>query len=572
MNLITHTLDQHFRAAIQQAFDLESDPLIVPSQNPQFGDYQSNAAMGLAKKVTEKTGEKTNPRAIAEKIKAHLKLDGVATEISIAGPGFINVRLDPTWLASLANQLLADARLGMPLASKPDTVVVDYPSHNVAKEMHIGHLKPSVIGDCLARVMEFAGHKVERLNHWGDWGTSLGMLLAYLKLADNSADAALSDIEKLYRAAKAKTDADPAFAEEGRQCVVRLQSYAPEEMARWEKIMEISRLHADEMFSLMGLTVNRSHERGESFYNNQLASTVKLLKDKGIAVDSEGAVIVWVPGYEAPLMVQKSDGAFGYATTDLASVLYRVTDLHATRLVYLTDDRQKQHFAQVFYTAEKAGWLDGVAHEHAYFGTICGSDGKPIKTKSGESVKLKDVLLEAIDRGAQVVASKSPDMPADQQRAIALAVGIGSVKYFDLLHDRTTNYVFDWESMLALQGNTAPYLQYAHARVCSIFRTGNVARGTCKVTELNHSAEGALVKQLLRFTEAVASVARELKPHLLCAYLFDLSGKFSSFYTECPVLKSDEPSRSSRLALCDLTARTIQKGLNLLGIEAPEQM
>lgn len=574
---IWQQLDSHFRAAINAAFGFDdADPAIAPSANPQFGDYQSNCAMALAKRVAESTGAKTNPRAVAEQIKAKLQLGEIASEVSIAGPGFINVKLAPAWLAGQCATMLADARLGVPVAARRDTVVVDYPSINAAKEMHIGHLRPSTIGDSLSRALEFLGHTIIRQNHLGDWGTAFGMLLTYLKENAKSGDAPISDIEQCYKAAKIRFDESEEFKAESRQAVVRLQAGAPEEMARWQQILELSRKHMDEMFALLGIKVTRADERGESFYNPKLAETVDELVKLGVAEESDGAIVVWVKGFEAPLIIRKSDGGFGYATTDLAAVRFRTRELRATRVIVGTDMRQKQHFEQFTDAAKRAGWLGGpsggVAYEHVMFGSINGPDGKPFKTKTGDAVKLSDVLAEAVERAKNVDAVKSQLLNDDERAEAARTVGIGAVKYYDLVRDRMTDYKFDWHAMMAMDGNTAPYLQMAHARICGIFRKANAARGRFAVTELNEPTEQALAKLLLRFGETVEGVARDLKPHYLCTYLFDGAGKFSSFYEACQVLDTPEPTRSSRLALCDLTARVLKQGLDLLGIDAPEKM
>ncbi|MFT3788794.1 MAG: arginine--tRNA ligase [Tepidisphaeraceae bacterium] len=474
---ITQQLDTAFRAAIQAAFGLDADPAIAASANPQFGDYQSNAALALAKRVSESTGQKTNPRTVAEQIKSKLNLGEVASEISIAGPGFINVKLSPAWLASRANATLADGKLGTSPSANPITVVVDYPSVNVAKEMHIGHLRPSTIGDALARALRFLGHDVVPQNHIGDWGTAFGMLITYMEETSKGTAAPIGDIEQFYKASKQRFDEDPAFATASRQAVVRLQAGEPKELALWQQILDLSRKHLAEMFALMGILVTRENERGESFYNPMLPDVVRELREKGIAVESDGAIVIWVKGYEAPLMIQKSDGGYGYGTTDLAAVRFRTRELGAKRVIVGTDIRQKQHFEQFIDAATRAGWLNGVAYEHVMFGAIQGPDGRPFKTKSGENVKLADVLHEAVDRAKEVDAVKSQALSDEEKSAVAKTVGIGAVKYYDLVRDRMTDYRFDWDAMLAMDGNTAPYLMMAHARICGIFRKAAVARG-----------------------------------------------------------------------------------------------
>ncbi len=577
MQTIAAQLDRAFRRAIRQAFELEADPLIAPAQNPQFGDYQSNAAMGLAKLLSQSTGRKTNPRAVAETIKGKLELGDLAEEVSIAGPGFINVRLARGWLWGQLQAISPDARLGVEPAGEAQRVLIDYSGPNVAKQMHIGHLRSTNIGDALSRILEFQGQDIIRQNHMGDWGTQFGMLLAYLKRQPGGEGAPIEDLDEFYRKAREAFDADPAFADESRRTVVRLQSGQGEELALWQRIVAESRAHFQPLYERMNVRLSQADERGESFYNDLLGDTVRELKEKGVAVESEGAVAVFVKGYDAPLIVQKRDGGFGYATTDLAALRYRIRELGARRIIYVTDARQSQHFAQVFATARAAGWAEGVTLEHAQFGSILGADGKPMKTRQGETVKLKAVLDEAEKLALELVEQKSGELDEGQKQAVARAVGIGAVKYFDLNKDRTGDYIFDWQKMLAMDGNTAPYLQYAYARIQSIFRKagaagegGSAAAGEAEA--LGTPQELALGKHLLRLGEVVEQVGRELKPHHLCNYLYELSARFSAFYEHCPVLQSQEPTRGQRLALCRLTAQALGLGLDLLGIEHPVQM
>lgn len=573
MKTILDQLRSTFRTAIEGLYSIDADPLLVPTQNPAFGDYQCNAAMALAKQTRQK------PRDVAEAVKAAVVATGdtMVDRLEIAGPGFINVFLNKAWLEQQLSHVAADERLGVPLTAGAQTVVIDYPSPNIAKEMHIGHLRPANIGDALARVLEFSGDNLIRQNHVGDWGTAFGMLMAYMNDSTGQVDsAALADIELFYKAAKKRFDDDPAFKDASRQAVVRLQAGEARELQRWNTIIDISRRHMREMFAMLNLTVKPQDERGESFYNPLLAGVIDDLVAKGVAVPSEGATVVWVKPFDVPLMVRKTDGGFGYAATDLAALRFRTEQLFAQRIVVVTDMRQRQHFLMFTDAGRRAGYLTTQQFDHVMFGAILGADGKPIKTKSGESVKLSDVLREAVERAAAIVARKNAereiDMPPEQLAAIARAVGVGGIKYFDLNKDRTTDYTFDWETMLATDGNTAPYLQYAHARIRSIFRkAGEAPNPSAKIT-LDASQELLLAKHILRLGEVIESVARELKPHLLCTYLYDLATKFSGFYEHCPVLKSEEPTRSSRLALADLAARTMALGLDLLGIEHPEQM
>ncbi|WP_428938836.1 arginine--tRNA ligase [Fontivita pretiosa] len=577
MPSIISQLDAAFRQAIRAAFDIDADPIVGLSQSENFGDYQSNAAMSLARLVSEKTGQKTSPRAVAEQIRARLNLGNMATEVTIAGPGFINVRLNPQWLAEQLLQAAADPRLGIPKTTSPQTVVVDYSGPNIAKQMHVGHLRSTIIGDAISRVLEFQGHNVIRQNHIGDWGTQFGMLIAYLLENQDWRNSAvhLSDLEEFYRRAKKRFDEDPAFEEESRQIVVRLQRGDPEILEAWRWIVNESRRHFQPIYQRLGVKLRPEDERGESFYNPMLPEVVRELLEKGIAVESEGAVVVFIDGPDkSPLIIRKSDGGYLYGTTDLAAIRYRVNVLHADRIIYTHDSRQAQHFSQVFRTAQKASWTrgDAVKLEFAPFGTMLGEDGKPFKTRSGDTVKLADLLDEAEQRAYRLVTEKNPDLPEAQRRAIARAVGIGGVKYADLSKDRTSDYVFSWEKMLALDGNTAPYLQYAYARIRSIFRKAGTDEVRTDVLILQTPHEIALAKHLLRLCEVIDAVARDLKPHLLCTYLYELATRFSGFYENCPVLQSEQPLRSSRLLLADLTARTLALGLDLLGIEHPEQM
>jgi arginyl-tRNA synthetase len=574
METIASQLDSIFRRAIKAAFDLDSDPIISVSQTEKFGDYQSNAAMGLAKQVAEKTGQKTNPRSVAEQIKAKLVLGEMASEVSIAGPGFINVKLNPAWLAKTLMQVENDPRDGAAKSALPQKVVVDYSAPNVAKELHVGHIRSTIIGDALARVLEFEGDEVVRQNHIGDWGTQFGMLLTHLResAVAQSSETHISDLEDFYRAAKKRFDEDEKFQDVSRKTVVQLQSGDPETLALWQRIIEETRRHFQPLYEQLNVTLRREHERGESFYNPYLAEVVKELRDKGIAVESEGAIVVWVEGFEAPLIIQKSGGGFGYATTDLAAMRFRVRELGAKRLVYVTDSRQIQHFRQVIWTARQAGWIDGIEVDHVTFGTILGEDNKPFKSRSGDTIKLKELLDEAEERAFSIVTEKSPGMDLEQRKAIAHAVGVGAIKYYDLARDRNNDYVFSWEKMLSFDGNTAPYLQNAYVRICSIFRKADEKRGEAREIVLESPYEVTLAKHVLRLGEVLQLVSRELKPHHLTTYLYELAGKFHSFYEHCDVIKSDEPVRSSRLGLCDVTAKTLARGLDLLGIEHPEQM
>lgn len=549
--------------------------MLAASGQPQFADYQSNAAMSLAKQVSA-SGTKTNPRQVAEKLKEAVTplLSGVVSEVSIAGPGFINVRLAPEFVASEVGAAVKSERLGVEKVNKPERVVVDYCGVNAAKEMHVGHLRSTIIGDAMCNVLEFLGHTVIRQNHVGDWGTQFGMLIAHLKSIPGGESAAIKDLEGFYRDAKKKFDADPGFADLSRKMVVTLQSGEPEAIKLWTTILNATRDHYEGVCKRLGVKLTRADERGESSYNADLPNVVKELKEKGLATESEGATAVFIDGPEkAPLIVEKTGGGYLYGTTDLAAVRYRVGTLHADRVLYFVDQRQSQHFAQVFKTAKAAGWTGHTNFEHAGFGTMMGADGKPFKTRSGDVVKLADLLDEAEERALAVVKEKNGELPEAQQKEIARVVGLGAVKYADLSKDRVSDYVFDWDRMLALEGNTAVYLQYVYARVQSIFKKGGISPATLSgEVKLDDATELALGKHILRFGEVLATVERELKPHHLCNYLYELAGKFSTFYNACEVLSSPEPVRTSRLMLANTTAKTMKTGLALLGIECPEQM
>jgi len=618
MPTIAYELDQAFRTAIREAFDVDTDPLVGASQSDKFGDYQSNAAMGLAKILSDKTGQKSNPRVIAEQIKARVTqaLGNMVTEVTIAGPGFINVRLNPAWVSSKLHEISSDKTLGLTLAPSPQIVVVDYSGPNIAKEMHVGHLRSTIIGDAIANVIETLGHTVIRQNHIGDWGTQFGMLIRYLLEEGPSTNLwhmsgvatvqvpgqfvevgriRVQDLESFYRAAKTKFDVDPQFKDRARLGVVALQAGDRTSITAWQAIVEETRRHFQPLYDRLRVKLTQEHERGESFYNPMLLGIVKVLREKQLAIESDGATVVLVEGFESPLIIQKTDGGYLYGTTDLAALRYRVDDLHASRIIYVTDSRQSQHFAMVFAVGKQAGWVDDVSLEHAPFGTMMGEDGKPFKTRSGDTVKLKDLLDEAEVRAMTLVTAKNPDLPEEHRKQIARAIGIGAVKYSDLSKDRVSDYVFSWDKMLAMDGNTGPYLQYAYARIRSIHRKAHEGKQLASGAQsdapaapsdapasqpnapapsitLDSPFELALAKHILRLGETMDVVARDLKPHVLCLYLYELASKFSSFYENCPVLKSEEPLRTSRLMLSDLTARTLALGLDLLGIEHPEQM
>jgi arginyl-tRNA synthetase len=564
------------RDAIARAFgpDLaDTDPLVRPTQDVRFGDFQANVAMGLGKRLGRK------PREVADALVAALDLTGIASAPEIAGPGFVNVRLDDAYLAACARDAAADReRLGLAATAAPETVVVDYSGPNVAKEMHVGHLRSTVIGDALARTLTFQGHRVVRRNHVGDWGTQFGMLIEYCvqigaRLGPNT------DLTKVYRDAVATDASDPAFAERARARVVALQSGDPETRRWWQELVALSERQFDTVYRRLDVTLTLDDIRGESSYNALLPEVVNDLRAKGLARESEGAVCVFPEGFTTkdgdplPLIVQKSDGGYLYATTDLAALRQRATELGAHRLVYVTDARQRQHFQMVFATARAAGWIGpDVRLEHVVFGSVLGEDGKPFKTRSGDTVRLAELLDEAEERALAVVVEKNPELAPDERTRVAHTVGIGAIKYADLASDRVKDYVFSWPRMLAMDGNTAPYLQYAYARIRSIFRKAGVETAPAAPVVLREPAERALVLQLLGFEGVVDAAGRTLEPHRLCGYLYDVATAFSGFYETCPVLSAEPAVRDSRLVLCELTARTLAVGLGLLGIETVERM
>ena len=554
--------------------------LIAPGKKAGFGDYQANCAMGAAKAMG------TNPRELAGKIVAALELDGIAEKVEIAGPGFINIDLKPEWLGEQIAKAQSDARLQVSKAEQPQTVVIDYSGPNLAKEMHVGHLRSTIIGDSLARLLEFLGHSVIRQNHVGDWGTQFGMLIAELEEqlgANGNAEMQLKDLEVFYQQAKKHFDEDEAFANKARDYVVRLQGGDEKMLQLWQQFKNISLHHSSEIYQKLNVTLSDEHVRGESFYNDDLAPLVKELQDKQLAVESDGAQVVFLPeladkdGNPSPVIIQKQGGGFLYATTDLAALRYRVNSLKANRIMYFIDARQSLHMQQVFTIARKAGFVDAsVSLEHLAFGTMMGSDGKPFKTRTGGTVKLAELLDEAVERaGAVEQSEKNADLSPAERAEIARKVGIGAVKYADLCKTRTNDYVFSWEAMLSFEGNTAPYMQYAYTRVQSIFRKAGVAPESlnCAI-HIGSEQEKTLAIKLLQFSEVLDQVAREALPHLLCTYLYEIASLYMTFYEACPILKEGiaPEVRDSRLRLCHLVARTIKQGLDLLGIEVMERM
>lgn len=553
--------------------------LIAPGKKAGFGDYQANCAMGAAKSMG------VNPRELAAKIVAQLDLSGIAIRTEVAGPGFINIDLAPEWLGQQLAQAEADPRLDVAPVDSPQTVVIDYSGPNLAKEMHVGHLRSTIIGDALARLLEFQGHNVIRQNHVGDWGTQFGMLIAELEEqlgANREADMALKDLEVFYQQAKKHFDEDSVFADKARNYVVRLQSGDAAILQLWQEFKSVSLHHSTDIYQRLNVTLTDADVRGESFYNDDLAPLLKELQTQGLAIESKGAQVVFLPeladkdGNPSPVIIQKQGGGYLYATTDLAALRYRVNILQAKRIMYFIDARQSLHMQQVFTLARKAGFVDAsVTLEHLAFGTMMGPDGKPFKTREGGTVKLAELLIEAVERAGAVVREKNSLLTADEIAEVARKVGIGAVKYADLCKTRTNDYIFNWDTMLSFEGNTAPYLQYAFTRVQSIFRKAGIDPQTL-IDEIIIATEQEKIMaiKLLQFSETLDQVAREAMPHLLCSYLYEIASLYMSFYEACPILKEgvEGPVRASRLRLCHLVAKTLECGLGLLGIEVMEKM
>ena len=597
---VVQQLDAQLQAAMAAAFPTvvasgqPLDPQLVPASRPEFGDLQANAALALARPLGQK------PRAIAEAIVAQLLQDQAFTALclppEIAGPGFINLTLRPERLAAEVQARLGDPRLGVPETAAPATVIVDFSSPNIAKEMHVGHLRSTIIGDCLARVLEFRGNRVLRLNHVGDWGTQFGMLITHLKQvapeALTTADSVdLGDLVAFYREAKQRFDSDGAFQATAREEVVRLQGGDADSLRAWGLLCDQSRREFQQIYDRLDIRLN---ERGESFYNPLLPAVVADLRSAGLLVEDDGAQVVFLEGVSGkdgrpmPLIVQKSDGGFNYATTDLAAIRHRLDADGAGRVIYVTDAGQASHFAAVFQVARRAGWIgDDHRIDHVPFGLVQGDDGKKLKTRSGDTVRLKDLLDEAVERATADLQRRLTDEGRHEDEAfitqVATTVGLAAVKYADLSTNRITNYQFSFDRMLALTGNTAPYLLYAVVRIAGIDRYGgdlgaavSTAAGSdaagLPVLSFGEPQEWALIRELLRFDTVVVEVEHELLPNRLCSYLFELSQSFNRFYDQVPVLKADDPARSSRLALCRLTADTLRLGLSLLGIPTLERM
>jgi arginyl-tRNA synthetase len=579
---LTTQLDRAIVAALGADY-AGTDPLLGLSSNPKFGDYQANMAMGLSKQLGQQ------PRAIAQSIVDHLDVAEVCEIPQIAGPGFINFTVKPSYLTTKIQAMHLDSRLGVAVAEKLQRVVVDFSSPNIAKEMHVGHLRSTILGDCIARVLEFRGHDVIRLNHVGDWGTQFGMLILYLREAYPqaliTADALdLGDLVVLYKKAKKRFDEDAEFQAAARTEVVKLQAKDPDSIKAWNLLCDQSRREFQIIYDRLNVKLT---ERGESFYNPYLAAVVEDLRGSGLLVESNGAQCVFVDGFvnregdPLPLIVQKTDGAYNYATTDLAAIRYRIQTDRSDRIIYITDAGQSDHFAQFFQVAKRAGWVpENVDIVHVPFGLVLGEDGKKIKTRDGEAIKLKELLDESIDRfradlesrlAAEVDRQETPEFIANS----AKIVGLSAVKYADLSQNRLSNYVFSFDKMLALQGNTAPYMMYAYVRVQGISRKGGIdfdRLGDHAQIILGEELELILAKHLLQLSTVITEVERDLLPNRLCQYLFELSQKYNQFYDKHSVLQAEEPIRTSRLILSDLTAKTLKLGLDLLGIPVLERM
>ncbi|WP_110970337.1 arginine--tRNA ligase [Pseudomonas huaxiensis] len=562
------TLDGVLPEGLTPAIQVEN------ARDKTHGDFASNIAMMLAKPAGMK------PRDLAEKLIAALPADPQISKVEIAGPGFLNFFQNTQALASRLDAALADAKLGVHKAGPQQKVVIDLSAPNLAKEMHVGHLRSTIIGDAVARVLEFLGDDVIRQNHVGDWGTQFGMLLAYLEENPITSDE-LSDLENFYRAAKKRFDESEAFADRARGLVVKLQAGDAECLTLWTRFKDISLSHCQKTYELLNVKLTPADVMGESAYNDDLANVVSDLKAKGLLVESNGAQCVFLEEFKTadgdplPVIVQKADGGYLYATTDLAAVRYRSNVLHADRALYFVDQRQALHFQQVFEVARRAGFISHpMQTEHMGFGTMNGADGRPFKTRDGGTVKLIDLLTEAKERAYTLVKEKNPELPEDDLRAIAKVVGIGAVKYADLSKHRTSDYSFNFDLMLNFEGNTAPYLLYAYTRVAGVFR--KLGKDFSEVEGqivLQAQQEQDLAARLAQFAEILNNVAEKGTPHVLCSYLYDVAGLFSSFYENCPILGAETPEQQqSRLRLAALTGRTLKQGLELLGLETLERM
>jgi len=579
MNTLKYTLNKLVYEALSVVSGVaDCDPNVITASKPEFGDYQSNGVMSVAKK----TG--TNPRQLANDVVKKIVADAhpLIAKLEVAGPGFINIHLSDSVLMQRAYEIQSDTQKLISTTNKVDKIVVDYSSPNLAKEMHVGHLRGTIIGDCLARVLERQGHEIIRQNHVGDWGTQFGMLISYMRelsASQGELPTQLADLESFYRAAKERFDADPDFADTARGSVVQLQGGDPDHLVVWQQFIDESLKHCHAIYDKLNVTLSRKDLKAESFYNKNLEGVVKKLEEASMLSISNGARCVFLPeftgkdGETLPVIIQKTDGGYLYATTDLAAIQFRSFDLKAERSLYVVDARQSLHFQQVFAVAREAGFASGkISLEHIAYGTMMGSDGKPFKTRSGDTIKLVDLLDEAIRRAHALVSKKNPGLDEATYLEIAEKVGIAAVKYADLSKNRTSDYIFDWSSMLSFEGNTAPYLMYAYARIRSILRKQNSGLENVQITSVSEQAERNLLLKIMQLSEVVDMVARDCYPNSLCNYLYELAGMFMRFYESCPILKAEPQLRDSRLALSELTAATLKQGLDLLGIETLEKM
>ena len=572
MPTVQQFLEEKTTQAIEAASGTAAPAIVKPAANPKFGDYQANGIMAVAK------ARKQNPRQLAEAVVAQLNPDELPASWEIAGPGFINFRLDPDWLGQTLLAIAQDDHLGVDPAASPETIVIDFSAPNVAKSMHVGHIRSTILGDALTRVLRFRGHTVETDNHLGDWGTQFGMLIVgYRSFLDRAAyeQDPLAEMERIYKEVQAKSITDAALADRAREELAKLQQGDAANTALWREFMQVSRQAFEHIYAR--LNVHFDHWLGESFYNPMLARVVQELREKNLAHPSEGAICIFYGEdselAETPFLIQKQDGAFLYATTDLATIQYRAETFRPQRIIYVTDGRQQLHFRQLFAAAQS--WGHSMALEHVWFGTILGADGKPIKTREGHPIKLVALLDEAEERARAIVQEKNPGLSATEQATVARVVGIGAVKYADLMQNRTADYRFSWDKLLALDGNTAPYLQYAYARIRSIFRKGGFTDwqpASDMPVRLLAPEEQALAKQMLRFGDVLIELERSYKPNLLANFLYELATQFNLFYQAHSVLKAPQDRQPTRLLLCDLTARYLKTGLDLLGIETLEAM
>ena len=563
-------LKSHINDVLKDAFKkagIEQEPLSVSeATKAEFGDYQFNGAMALAKALGK------NPRQIATDILEHLDFSGVLLKAEIAGPGFINLWLNPLWVATQCEAALSSERLNITLRENPIKVVVDYSGPNMAKQMHVGHLRSTIIGDTLANLLTFLGDEVIRQNHIGDWGTQFGMLIAYLEMKDEDGSVSLKDLEQFYKDAKAAFDASATFADKAREYVVKIQSGDAHCLTLWKKFIDISLGHCEEVYEKLNVNLTRDDVRAESFYNDDLANVVSDLDTAGTLQESKGAKCVFLEGDEVPVIIQKGDGGYLYATTDLAALRYRAQTLEAKRISYVVDARQAGHFKQVFKVAKDAGFVpDDVKLEHIAFGTMMDKGGKPFKTRDGGTVKLIDLLDEAVIKAKETINNKE-EYTDEQIASLAKIIGIGAVKYADLAINRESNYIFNWDKMLSFEGNTSLYMQYAYARIQSIFRKHNAEISGDIILE--DDLERRLATMLLRFEDVLNRAAIDASPNQITTYLYELASIFMRFYEHNPILKEgvDEKTKMSRLKLADLTAKTIKQGLDILGIQVVDKL